>query len=73
MAANYSDTDHEVIPVEGSVFRTGAGNASGLRANLNNQAHYPVEAICQACGLVVESRNLFAGWTHTTRKPGDPR
>lgn len=68
----FSDRDHEVLPVEGSVARTRPG-FGGCPASLTNPRHYPVEAICQGCGEMVRSEHVHAGWKHTGRKPGEPR
>lgn len=70
--APFSDREHKVTPVAGSVVRTRAG-FGGAPADLLNAAHYPVEAIDAECGEMVRSESIIDGWTHTGRRPGDPR
>jgi len=70
--APFSDRDHKVTPVPGSVVKTKQG-FSGAPADLLAAGDYPVEAIDQACGEIVRSEHIRAGWTHTGRRPGDPR
>jgi hypothetical protein len=70
--APFSDRAHEVTPVEGSAVRTKPGFGAAP-ANLLRAEDYPVEAIDQACGEIVRSEHIRAGWTHTGRRPGDPR
>lgn len=70
--APFSDRPHQVTPVPGSATRTKPGFGAAP-ADLTNRAHYPVEAICQHCGGIVRSERYLSGWTHTGRRPGDPR
>ena len=70
--APFSDRAHKVTPVPGSVVRTKQG-FSGAPADLMIASHYPVEAIDAECGEMVRSEAILAGWTHTGRRPGDPR
>jgi hypothetical protein len=68
----FSDRGHRVTPVEGSVVKTKPG-FGGAPADLMRSGDYPVEAIDQACGEIVRSESIMEGWTHTGRRPGDPR
>lgn len=70
--APFSDRAHGVTPVPGSVVRTKPGFGAAP-ADLTNPEDYPVEAIDAECGEMVRSEHIAAGWTHTGRKPGDPR
>jgi hypothetical protein len=70
--APFSDRDHEVTPVPGSVVRTKPGFGAAP-ADLMRAEDYPVEAIDVECGEIVRSDSYGAGWTHTGRRPGDPR
>lgn len=70
--AAFSDKGHQVTPVPGSVVKTKVG-FRGASADLLNPADYPVEAIDAECGEIVRSEHYQAGWTHTGRRPGDPR
>ncbi len=65
-------TDHEIVPQQGTCF-SAAGMNTGLPANLQNSLHYPVEALCDICGEVIEAVHFYRDWTHTGRQPGDPR
>lgn len=71
-AAAFSDRAHQVTPREGSVVKTKTG-FRGAPADLLNPADYPVEAVDDECGEVVRSESITSGWTHTGRRPGDPR
>lgn len=62
---------HEPLPVAGTVYSAGGPNTGCPAAPLND-AHYPVEAVCQ-CDQVIRSEHPFHGWYHTGRRPGDPR
>jgi hypothetical protein len=68
--APFSDTTHEVTPVEGSPVRTKPGFRAAP-ADLRDASHYPVEAICQHCRGIVRSEHYRAGWTHTGRRAGE--
>lgn len=70
--APFSDREHAVTPRPGSAVKakTGFGTAA---ADLLNPGDYPVEAVDAECGEVVRSESITAGWTHTGRRPGDPR
>jgi hypothetical protein len=53
---------HEIIPQRGSARLV----RDGEPASLLNPAHYPVEAVCAACGQQVRcDRWLRASWYHT--------
>jgi hypothetical protein len=70
--APFSDRSHKVTPVPGSVVKTKPG-FRGAPADLMDPQHYPVEAIDVECGEIVHSEHIRAGWTHTGRRPGEPR
>ena len=64
---------HELLIKPGSAY-SAAGRNTGLQANLRNPAHYPVEAQCRICGMVVRREEPAPGrldWPHTGRMPGD--
>ena len=63
--------DHEIIPAVDSAYVIGPEFA-GRPANLRNPFHYPVEAVCSACGRrIVCERMLLIGpegdWRHEDR------
>lgn len=64
-----STYDHEALPQKDTVY-TATG---GLPANLFNGLHYPVEAHCKTCGQIIRCEQIFDSFSHTGRKPGDPR
>jgi hypothetical protein len=58
--------DHEIVPEPGTVRSV----RSGEPADLKNPLHYPIEAICIACGQPVRTeRWLLAGWRHIAPEP----
>lgn len=64
--------DHEILPREGTMY-----SLDGLPADPPRTIHYPVEAICAGCGMVIRlGRRLAIGpegsWQHTGRMPGEP-
>ncbi len=70
-AATEADA-HEILPQPGTAYSTSGVN-TGLPAELTNPVHYPIEALCQ-CNQVIRCERWFqAPWTHTGRRPGDPR
>lgn len=65
----------EVLIRPDSAYTVGPRPNTGLRANLRNPEHYPVEAVCAGCGQVVRREKpepLNPDWHHTGRKPGEP-
>ena len=70
-----SASDHEILPLRDSWYRTGAGNAPGTPADMLNPYHYPIEAICSSCHQVIRCEKFLAGadggdWRHTGRMAG---
>lgn len=58
--------DHEIVPEPGSARRV----RSGEPADLKNPLHYPVGAVCIACGQPIRTeRWLLAEWRHTAPEP----
>jgi hypothetical protein len=58
--------DHEIVPEPGTVRSV----RSGEPADLNNPLHYPIEAICIACGQPIRTeRWLLAEWRHIAPEP----
>lgn len=65
---------HELLIVADSAYSVTGRNAN-LPANLRLPWHYPVEAVCKVCGLVVRREKLDPAspdWMHLDRKPGEP-
>jgi hypothetical protein len=65
---------HTALIVEDSAY-TVEGPNTGRPANLGWPGHYPMEAVCAVCGLVVRREKIDPGqldWTHTGRAAGDP-
>lgn len=70
------DRPHKAEPRPGTVYSV-AGRNTGLEADLSYQTHYPVEAFCAGCELVIRLEHMIAigpggEWQHTGRKPGEP-
>lgn len=61
--------DYLVAPVEGSPARTRPGFRAAP-ADLDNAGHYPVEAICAGCRMIIRAEHRGGGWLHTGRRPG---
>lgn len=60
---------HEVVPQPGTVYSVGPANAA-CPASLLNALHYPVEAVCMACGKrIVCDRMVLGRWRHEERRP----
>jgi hypothetical protein len=61
--------DHAITPVAGSARRA----RDGQPADLRNPAHYPVVAVCLACGgAIFCERMMFCEWRHDTAEDGEP-
>jgi hypothetical protein len=66
---------HEILIVPDSAYSVGPRPNTGRRANLRNPKHYPVEAECSVCGLMVRREKPAPDqldWMHLDRKPGEP-
>lgn len=63
-----SRAGHTAGPEPGTAY-TVAGPNTGQEANLRNSAHYPAEALCKDCGMMIRSDG--ASWYHTGRNPGE--
>lgn len=62
---------HETLIVPGSAYMVAIPNRE---ANLRRPEDYPVTAICQVCGRVVEREAMepdAVDWKHTGRKAGE--
>ena len=58
---------HEIVPAPGSAYSVGPSRA-GNPADLRNALHYPVEAVCGACGRRVVCDDWLLGkWRHEDR------
>jgi hypothetical protein len=65
---------HEMLIVRESAYSVGTGRNTGKLANLRLPWHYPVEAVCSICGLVVRREKpdpACQDWMHLDRYPGD--
>ena len=60
------NTGHEIIPEPGTARRV----RDGQPADLKNPLHYPIEAICMACGQPIRIERFYlAEWRHVTPEP----
>lgn len=58
-----------IAPVPGSAYFVGPDWA-GRPADLGNDLHYPVEALCRRCGRRIVRDAARGAWGHEDREPG---
>lgn len=67
----HPDEGHRIEPIMDSWYSVGPYNGNN-KANLRNQLHYPVEALCRTCKRrIVAAQFLACDWVHEDRP--DPR
>jgi hypothetical protein len=70
-------TGHEAVPEPGTAY-TVSGPNTGRPADLGYFGHFPAEAHCVTCGMMIRReryQRMSPGddgeWKHTGRKPGE--
>lgn len=70
--------DHEAVPQPGTAYTVEGPNAGQL-ANLGYFGHFPAEAHCVTCGMMIRRERYMrlsigddGDWKHAGRKPGEP-